>query len=78
MKRLMSAMVLTFALACPGARAQDVQARPMGAEQVRTRVAALMRSIVWSRSLAAAADLAVKKRKMVFWMHVVGELDGGL
>ncbi|MBI4604397.1 MAG: hypothetical protein HY721_20750 [Planctomycetes bacterium] len=46
--------------------------------QVAGRVGKVMKSIDWQESLAAAQEKARKEKKLVFWLQLVGELDGGL
>ena len=43
---------------------------------VKKDVATLTTKISWQTSLDAAKDLARKEGKMVFWMHMLGELNG--
>ena len=43
---------------------------------VKKDVAALTTKISWLTSLDAAKELARKEGKMVFWMHMLGDLTG--
>ena len=43
---------------------------------VKKDVATLTTKISWQTSLDAAKGLARKEGKMIFWMHMLGELNG--
>ena len=45
-----------------------------GANEYRTRQ--LMAMIHWHRSLEAAKAEARKENKLIFWMHLLGSVDG--
>ena len=47
-------------------------------QRVTERVEKVMKAIDWQESLAAARAKAQKEKKLVFWLQIVGELDGGL
>lgn len=47
-------------------------------QQVAERVEKVMKAIDWQESLAVAQAKAQKEKKLVFWMQLVGDLDGGL
>lgn len=71
------ASALSFAL--HGAlSAQDVAHRTWSGEQVRENTEKVLRDIAWVNDLARVKELAVKNDKLIFWMQIVGELDGGL
>jgi hypothetical protein len=44
--------------------------------EVKKDVALLTTKISWQTSLDQARELARKEGKMVFWMHMLGELTG--
>jgi len=45
-------------------------------QDVKKDVALLTTAISWKTSLAEAEALARKDGKMVFWMHMLGDLNG--
>ena len=45
-------------------------------QDVKKDVASLTTAISWKTSLADAKELARKEGKMVFWMHMLGDLNG--
>lgn len=45
-------------------------------QDVKKDVALLTTAISWKTSLADAKELARKEGKMVFWMHMLGDLNG--
>ena len=45
-------------------------------QDVKKEVALLTTAISWKTSLSDAKDLARKEGKMVFWMHMLGDLNG--
>lgn len=46
--------------------------------QVADRVDRVMKAYDWQESLAAAKEKAQREKKLVFWLQLVGELNGGL
>jgi hypothetical protein len=60
------------------AAASTLPAVEVTGQQVAERVEKVMKSIAWQESLAAAQARAQKEKKLVFWLQLVGELDGGL
>jgi len=45
-------------------------------QDVKREVSLLTTAISWKTSLADAKELARKEGKMVFWMHMLGDLTG--
>jgi hypothetical protein len=43
---------------------------------VKKDVAVLTTAISWKTSLADAKEIARRENKMVFWMHMLGDLNG--
>ncbi|BBM82920.1 hypothetical protein [Candidatus Uabimicrobium amorphum] len=56
----------------------DTLKQAVSASQVKKNVAKVMAVYDWSDSLEELQKEATKKNKMIFWLQVVGELDGGL
>jgi sensor histidine kinase regulating citrate/malate metabolism len=46
--------------------------------QVAERTTKVASAITWAPSLDAALEQAKKEKKLVFWLQLVGELEGGL
>ncbi|HVY63125.1 MAG TPA: hypothetical protein VHF22_15815 [Planctomycetota bacterium] len=77
-KAVAIALALTFsspALAAPKARAAAEQRVVDGAYSEK-HVESLTKAIHWRRSLDEALAIAKREDKLVFWMHVKGDLDG--
>ncbi len=58
--------------------AQDTITRYLTGEQVKTRTEALMKDIPWVNNLDELKAKARQENKLIFWMQIVGDLDGGL
>ena len=58
--------------------AGSATARGVSGTDVSQRVERVMASIPWVHDLDAALAAAAKKKKLIFWLQIVGELDGGL
>ena len=63
---------------CVLGAASMLPALEVSGPQVAERVEKVMKSIDWQESLAAAQAKAQKEKKLVFWLQLVGDLDGGL
>jgi hypothetical protein len=46
--------------------------------QVTVRTDKVMKAIDWAGPLSAVEARAQKEKKLVFWLQLVGDLDGGL
>ena len=58
--------------------ASALPALEVSAQRVAERVEKVMKAIDWQESLAGARAKAQKEKKLVFWLQLVGDLDGGL
>ena len=78
--------LLAFAVAAP-AEAGDkkekkatssvpVKGTAENGNDVKKDVATLTTKISWQTSLDAAKELARKEGKMIFWMHMLGDMNG--
>lgn len=56
----------------------DTLKQTISANQVEKNVAKVMKVYNWSDSFEDLQKRAQEKNKMIFWLQVVGELDGGL
>ncbi len=52
--------------------------RHVAGSDVSKRVDSVMKNIQWQDSLEKLKETAQKKKKLIFWLQIVGELDGGL
>ncbi|MFN8551631.1 MAG: hypothetical protein U0103_09095 [Candidatus Obscuribacterales bacterium] len=68
------AMCLLFgaALIPPAAHAEKV----LEGQVCSARVHALTTDIDWYKSLNKAEDEAQKQGKLIFWLHILGKIDG--
>lgn len=71
LKKLLIACTV-FVVPC-SLRAVDVSGT-----QVAERTEKVLKSLPWASSLAEAKERAQKENKLVFWLQLVGNLDGGL
>jgi hypothetical protein len=84
MNRILLATFMSLAL-LSGAQAGDKKAAKSSVptkgvaedgKEVQKDVATLTGKIAWKTSLDEAKALAQKEGRMVFWWHVLGDLDG--
>lgn len=70
----MLALLLSFSasLSIPAAQAEKV----LEGQVCSARVHALTTDIDWYKSLNKAEDEAQKQGKLVFWVHMLGKIDG--
>ncbi|WP_372368952.1 hypothetical protein [Candidatus Uabimicrobium sp. HlEnr_7] len=68
-------LILLFVLSALYA---DTLKQTISANQVEKNVAKVMKVYNWSDSFEDLQKQAQQKNKMIFWLQVVGELDGGL
>ncbi len=50
----------------------------VSSEEVKRNTEIVMTKIAWNNELEAAKKQAEKEKKLVFWLQIVGKLDGGL
>ena len=72
--------VATFAvLLTTGAlQAQNVAYRTYTGEQVKQNVDKMMSKINWNKNFDELKQKAQAERKMIFWVDIVGDINGGL
>ena len=66
------AMALLAAQAVPAIAGQIV----LNGSLTQSRVSDLTREIQWTTSLSQACDQARREGKMVFWVHMLGDVKG--
>lgn len=62
------------------ALANPVQSRPpayLGGQSAHDRITQLTSQVHWFTSLAQAEGTAREQGKMVFWVHMLGNINGG-
>ena len=73
---------LVVALVLLGAALTQVEAGPsktrVTAKEVEKNTKKVMTQLPWAKNLSEAKELAKKQNKLVFYIQIVGELDGGL
>ena len=58
--------------------AQNIATKYLSGEQVKTRTEVVMTKIPWVNDLDELKTKAAADNKLIFWMQIVGDLDGGL
>ena len=58
--------------------AQNVAYTTVKGEQVKLNVDKMMSKINWSNDFSELKKKAQAEKKMIFWVDIVGEIDGGL
>ena len=58
--------------------AQNVAYTTVKGEQVKLNVDKMMSKINWSKDFSELKKKAQPEKKMIFWVDIVGEIDGGL
>lgn len=71
-------LILPVALAVALAFASSLQAQTVGSAEVEKRTTEVLRKGNWSSTFEALQARAKKQGKLIFWLQLVGELDGGL
>jgi hypothetical protein len=55
-----------------------LEAEHVKGTEVLARTTKVVGAIDWGNDLEAVKEKAKKEKKLVFWLQLVGELDGGL
>ena len=71
-------LVLPVALAVGLALTVSLQAQTVGGAEVEKRTTVVLQKGNWSSTFDAVKMRAEKEGKLIFWLQLVGELDGGL
>ena len=58
--------------------AQNVPYKTVTGEQVKLNVDKMMSKINWSKDFNELKKKAQAEKKMIFWVDIVGDIDGGL
>jgi hypothetical protein len=77
MRSIKLATSVLSALILIGGSLASVQSAPLLTGSVtEERVAKLTTDITWYTSLSAAEEAARSQNKLIFWVHMLGNLDG--
>ncbi len=71
-------LIILLFIAIPFSFGQRFDSQKISASKVEKNVKSVNRVINWHNSLDVVKQKAEKTGKMIFWMQLVGELDGGL
>jgi hypothetical protein len=78
MTRKLIVAALAVFLFAGSVSAQNIATKYVSGEQVKTRTEVVMTKIPWVNDLDKLKTKAQKENKLIFWMQIVGSLDGGL
>lgn len=67
-------VINALAMFCAG----PLAAEQVSGAQVAERTTRVAQKIEWSRDLEALKQRAQKEKKLVYWLQLVGDLNGGL
>ena len=74
--------ILSVAVLCLGLgselSAQHAARKIVAGAEVEKRTESLMKDLEWSRDFKELEKRAEKENKLMFWVQIVGDLDGGL
>lgn len=75
----LTALVVAFAVSLGvSVFSPRLQAQSISGDKVKTNTEQVVEKLRWSPSLGELKERAAKERKLIFWLQLVGELDGGL
>ena len=78
MLRKLTVAAVAFLLTTGVLHAQNVAYKTVTGEQVKLNVDKMMSKINWSKDFNELKKKAQAQKKMIFWVDIVGDLDGGL
>ena len=78
MLRKLTVAAVAVLLTTGALHAQNVAYKPVTGEQVKLNVDKMMSKINWSKDFNELKKKAQAQKKMIFWVDIVGDLDGGL
>ena len=78
MLRKLAVVAFAVLLTTGALQAQKVAYRTYTGEQVEQNVDKMMSKINWSKDFNELKKRAQAEKKMIFWVDIVGNLDGGL
>ena len=78
MLRKLTVAAFAVLLTTGALQAQNVSYKTWTGEQVKSNVDKMMSKINWSNNFNELKKKAQAEKKMIFWVDIVGDLDGGL
>ena len=78
MLRKLTVAAFAVLLTTGALQAQNVSYKTWTGEQVKSTVDKMMSKINWSKNFNERMKKAQAEKKMIFWVDIVGNLDGGL
>ena len=78
MLRKLTVAAVAVLLTTGALHAQNVAYKTVTGEQVQLNVDKMMSKINWSRDFNELKKKAQAERKMIFWVDIVGDINGGL
>jgi hypothetical protein len=70
--KILLGLTVTLTMSLTPANAEKV----LQGEVCSARVHALTTAIDWQKNLDDAEEIARKENKLIFWMHMLGKIDG--
>ena len=78
MLRKLTVAAVAVLLTTGALHAQNVAYKTVTGEEVQLNVDKMMSKINWSNNFNELKKQAQAEKKMIFWVDIVGDLDGGL
>ncbi|MFP6737660.1 MAG: hypothetical protein VCD34_02850 [Planctomycetota bacterium] len=78
MLKKLTVVTLAVLLTTGALHAQNVAYKTVTGPQVKQNVDKMMSKINWSKDFNALKKKAQAENKMIFWVDIVGDIDGGL
>ena len=78
MLRKLTVAAVAVLLTTGALHAQNVAYKTVTGEQVQLNVDKMMSKINWSKDFNELKKKAHAERKMIFWVDIVGDINGGL
>ena len=78
MLRKLTVAAVAVLLTTGALHAQNVAYKTVTGEQVQLTVDKMMSKINWNKDFNELKKKAQAERKMIFWVDIVGDIDGGL
>ena len=78
MLRKLTVAAVAVLLTTGALHAQNVAYKTVTGEQVQLNVDKMMSKIDWSKDFNELKKKAQAERKMIFWVDIVGDINGGL
>ena len=78
MLRKLTVAAVAVLLTTGALHAQNVAYKTVTGEQVQLNVDKMMSKIDWGKDFNELKKKAQAEKKMIFWVDIVGDIDGGL